>query len=388
MSSAKLAALVATAALAASALTISPAVAAGSPPISLPSKPTGLKAPVAPPAALDPVPAYQPQTSCYPVDKVGATRLRDLVLKTYGKGGRGNISRGCTEGTSEHSEGRAWDWMINPESTSEKAAAADFLSWVTRDSGRNARRLGIMYVIYDEKIWGAYRAKDGWRKSAGHQEHIHISLSWNGARGNTSFWTGKVQPTDLGPCVRFSGNRGILTDAVRTGSCSAAVAELYTTSRPDRAYGSTGDNVKAAQGLLKVSRTGRFDAATWRAVRSFQRANDIVYTGVLDGPTWRALDPSSVSKAPAAATYPKARAIAYGLDRYASVSLSSPQVSSRVVVLQSALGLPARQRNGSFGPVTKAAVVAMQNKLGLKADGVVSQEEWKAMQAAVSQPVP
>ena len=30
---------------------------------------------------------------------------------------------------------------------------------------------------------------------------MHISLSWNGARAQTTFWTGNVYRTDYGPCV-------------------------------------------------------------------------------------------------------------------------------------------------------------------------------------------
>ncbi len=358
----------------------SPAISA-TPPIPLPANPTGLQSTAAVPPSIDPPARYQPQTSCYPVDKPGAVKLRNLVLATYGQGGKGNISRGCTEGVSEHSEGRAWDWMIDPKDAKQKKAAADFLSWATKNKGENARRLGIMYMIHNEKIWAVYREQDGWRASSGHTDHIHISLSWNGARGATSFWTGKVSPVDLGPCVRFTGNRGLLTGSARTGSCLAPVPELYATQRPDRAYGSTGQNVKDAQALLGVSRTGRFDSATWSAVRRLQQANDIVYTGVIDGPTWRVLDPSSVTKGPSGATYSRSRAIAYGASRYQQITLQTPLVAGRVVVLQAALGMPMAQRNGSFGAKTKAAVIAMQKDLGLQPDGVVGGEEWKAMQA-------
>ncbi len=365
--------------LALTGLASTPAVAAGSPPISLPASPTGLKSPVKLPPQLDPASPYLPQAGCWPVDKIGAAKLRDLVLRTYGAGGRGNISRGCTEGVSEHSEGRAWDWMIDPRSRTEKAAAADFLSWITRDSGRNARRLGIMYVIHDAKIWAVYRAKEGWRPSSGHRDHVHISLSWNGARAHTSFWTGKVSPTDLGPCARFTGNLAILTNVPRTGSCPAPVAELYATSRPDRVHGTTGADVRAAQILLGASRTGRFDGATLAAVRAFQKANDIVYTGALDGPTWSALDPGSVTKRPTGSAYDVNRAISYGVERYRSITIRPEDVSARVVVVQAALGLPAVQRTGYFGPVTRAAVVAMQGRHGLQTDGVVDRAEWAAM---------
>ncbi|WP_258272927.1 hypothetical protein, partial [Escherichia coli] len=63
----------------------------------------------------------------------------------------------------------------------------------------NARRLGVMYVIWNGKIWGAYGAGKGWRPystcakhpekswdNTCHRNHMHISLSWAGAMGRTS----------------------------------------------------------------------------------------------------------------------------------------------------------------------------------------------------------
>ena len=44
--------------------------------------------------------------------------------------------------------------------------------------------------------------------------------------------------------------------------------------------------------------------------------------------------------------------------------------------LQAALGLTA---DGDFGPVTKAAVVALQKKKGLYADGIVGKQTWAVL---------
>ena len=43
-----------------------------------------------------------------------------------------------------------------------------------------ARRLGIMYIGYNKRIWGSYRASEGWRKlsnSNPHTDHVHFSFS-------------------------------------------------------------------------------------------------------------------------------------------------------------------------------------------------------------------
>ena len=361
-------------------LRASPA-SAGEPPVTLPSDPHGLEAPVDLPDEVDPAAPYLPQTSCSPIDMPGTQRLRDLVLATYDVGRTGAISRGCTEGVSEHSDGRAWDWMVDVDDEQERQAAADFIAWVTRDGGRNARRLGIMYVIYDEKIWAVYNQKAGWRPSSGHRDHVHVSLSWNGARGNVSFWTGRVSPVDLGPCVRFAGTYAARTGTPRTGACPAVAPLLARTSRGDRQYGRTGGTVTAAQRLLAVKATGRFDAATWTAVRRYQRAHDLPYTGVLDQPTWASLEPARVTYR-AVKGFTARSAAAYGVERYSSSAITRGRAAKAVVLLQTALDLPAADRNGFYDRVTLAAVKKVQGEAGMGRDGIVRGAEWRAILAA------
>jgi peptidoglycan hydrolase-like protein with peptidoglycan-binding domain len=364
-----------------SALLASPA-AAGDPPITLPSSPKGPTAPVTLPAEADPASPYLPQTSCSPIDMPGVVKLRALVLKTYGEGGAGAIHHGCTEGVSEHSEGRAWDWMVDVGDTSERTAAANFIGWATANGGRNARRLGIMYIIYNKKIWAIYRASEGWRTSSGHTDHVHISFSWNGARGNTSFWTGKVGTIDLGPCIRFAGTYAARTSTPRTTACPRTATLLKTTSLGDRAFGRTGDTVAKAQGLLGVSRTAKFDTATWNAVKAYQRAHDIPYTGALDQPTWASLSPSSVTSN-AVAGYSRGEAIAYGVQNYSGSTFQRGYVGRGALFLQTALGMPTRDRNGFFDTATLAAVQKLQASAGLTQDGIVRAEEWQALADAL-----
>ena len=360
----------------------SPATAAaGKPPIVLPSQPTGLQAPVAQPEAVDPVSPYLPQVTCSPVDMVGPTMLRDLLLTTYGVGRGAGISRGCTEGLSEHSEGRALDWMVDVKNAAEKAAAADFLAWVTRDDGVNARRLGIMYVIYNKKIWSVYNMQAGWRTSAGHTDHVHVSFSWNGARGATSFWTGAVAATDYGPCVRFKGSYAVPTSTARATRCGAPTSALVRTTRGNRAYGSSGGTVKRAQKLLKVAVTGRFTSSTRSAVKTYQRAHDLPATGALDQPTWASLDRASIKKR-VVTGFNRSRAAAHGVAHFSGRTMSKGRVGSDVLILQTALGMRRADRNGYLGTVTVAAVVAVQKRAGLAADGVVGAEEWEAIRAA------
>lgn len=361
-------------------LTATPAVA-GVAPVALPTSPTGLAAPVVLPPEIDPVSPYLPQVSCHPVDMIGPQKLRDLLIATYGVG-RGGITRGCTEGLSEHSEGRALDWMVDVKKPAELAAAADFLAWVTRDDGLNARRLGIMYVIYNKKIWSIYNTRAGWRKSSGHTDHVHVSFSWAGGRGNTSFWTGVAGTVDHGPCARFKGSPAEWTNTPRARPCSAAPTALVKTSRGSRQFGHTGSTVERGQTLLGIPVTGRFDTATWTGVRTYQQAHDLPVTGALDQPTWASLDRASVTKR-VVNGYTPLKAARYGVEKYSRTTLGSGRAAKSVVILQTALGFRLADRNGYFGRVTRAAVQQVQTEAGLAPDGVVRAAEWKAIRARI-----
>ncbi|MCC7077612.1 MAG: hypothetical protein IT198_10850 [Acidimicrobiia bacterium] len=151
-----------------------------------------------------PVEPYQPyagQSTCDPTPKPGVAQFRSLILAAYPGTGAGTTERGCNSGgKSEHKEGRAWDWGVRADVPAQKAAAGDLLEWLlATDSAGNAhaiaRRLGLMYVIWDHRIWKSYQADKGWQQYTGsnpHTDHVHFSFSWPGALGQTSFF----YPTD------------------------------------------------------------------------------------------------------------------------------------------------------------------------------------------------
>jgi hypothetical protein len=171
---------------------------------------------------IEPFTDYVPQTSCDATPKPGVVAFRTLVLATYSRYGGSDlgISNSCArEGmTSEHSEGRAWDFGLDARKGIQRAAAQRFLDWLfAPDSAGNeqavARRFGVMYVIWNDRIrsvggdWRPYqpascgatvKKRD---RTACHENHVHLSFSWNGAWKRTSAWTGRVSPTDFGPCV-------------------------------------------------------------------------------------------------------------------------------------------------------------------------------------------
>jgi hypothetical protein len=148
---------------------------------------------------LDNLAPYQPQATCSPRPKPGAVGFQRIVLASFPATGSAGISRACSVGgRSEHKEGRAWDWAVTVSSPSDRAAARKVFGWLFRAdaNGRRfamARRLGVMYIIHNRRIWGSYRANEGWRPYVGanpHTDHVHFSFSWAGARKQTSYWDG------------------------------------------------------------------------------------------------------------------------------------------------------------------------------------------------------
>ncbi len=183
-----------------------PVPGVGLPPAAAPAVPAQL------PAEYDVKPDYEGQAQCDPAAKPGAQKLADLIKATYGSNQVVWIPRGCdVGGQSEHKEGRALDWMTSVRKAQQRANAETFLNWLLGPDQfgtpyGNAQRLGIMYIAWNDRLWRAYDVDRGWtemkgcfgRKDTGsdtvcHRDHIHISLSWDGATGRNSFWDGSAQ---------------------------------------------------------------------------------------------------------------------------------------------------------------------------------------------------
>ena len=163
---------------------------------------------VTPGPAIEVLAPHQGQAVCDPVAKPGAVALKQLVLQAYPGTADSGIVRACTvAGASEHKEGRAWDWRVTTANPTHVLQVAEFTTWLLApdehgNTAAMARRLGIMYMIWDSKIWKSYQADKGWQRYTGaspHTDHVHISLSWAGAYAKTSYWTGTVAPVMPGP---------------------------------------------------------------------------------------------------------------------------------------------------------------------------------------------
>ncbi len=196
-------------------------VVAGAPEpgVGLPAAPVPAGAPVALPAQYDVRPEYEGQSQCDPVAKPGTQRLSDVIKATYGAEEVVWIPRDCgVGGQSEHKEGRALDWMGSVREAGDRAEAEAFLNWLLGPDQfgveyGNAIRLGVMYIGWNDRIWRGYDINRGWTELKGcfaksdkgsdntcHRNHIHISLTWDGASGRSSFWDGTAFTAPF--CVR------------------------------------------------------------------------------------------------------------------------------------------------------------------------------------------
>lgn len=160
-------------------------------------------------AAIEAPASYQGQFLCKKAMQPGVKAFRAMILKAYKGTHSASDVRTCSSThVSEHADGRAWDWGgVNVKNKKSRKKAEAVINWLLApDQFGNdfamARRLGIMYIIWDKKMWRAYTGEWGPYSCSGvtscHQDHVHFSFGWAGAYKKTSFWTGNVAP-EMGP---------------------------------------------------------------------------------------------------------------------------------------------------------------------------------------------
>ena len=147
---------------------------------------------------------YVGQSTCIWEEQPGVAAFRAELLDAFPVTTDLGIKRACgSGGKSEHKEGRAWDWGVKSWVSSQKAIGDGVVAALidTDDCGQEhalARRLGIMYMIWNEHVWRAYKPWLGWQPYTGsnpHTDHVHFSFSWPGALQETSYWTdGEAAP--------------------------------------------------------------------------------------------------------------------------------------------------------------------------------------------------
>ncbi len=107
-------------------------------------------------APIEDYPSYQAGDRCRPQPKPGTVHLGRWMVRTFG-GSYGNVARACSDATSEHEEGRAFDWTLDATKQADRQSARSFLVRIFATDRRGhehalARRMGIMYVIWNDRI--------------------------------------------------------------------------------------------------------------------------------------------------------------------------------------------------------------------------------------------
>ena len=108
-------------------------------------------------------------------------QVKDEVDRRFGP----FVDIGCfrAEASGEHPLGRACDFMLSTGGVMPTAAKVQLGSQIAAWGQANASQLGIMYIIYRQRIWDIRNASAGWVPmadrgsiTANHFDHVHISV--------------------------------------------------------------------------------------------------------------------------------------------------------------------------------------------------------------------
>jgi hypothetical protein len=166
------------------------------------------------PGPVDAYASYQGENGCRDRPMKGTKQLAAWITKKFA-GGTANASmRACSSSTSEHQDGRAIDWTMDAAKEADRAEVDRFLTTLFATDGDGeehalARRMGIMYVIWNDHMYRAYGnphfAKDDYlssscpsrkkcSKTLRHRDHVHISLSRPGGKAETTWYNRTTTP--------------------------------------------------------------------------------------------------------------------------------------------------------------------------------------------------
>ena len=158
--------------------------------------------------------AYDAQVACTRSPQPGTVALARWLQRTYPVTGSLGMMRACgSGGRSEHKDGRAFDWKADVRRPAQRRAAYDFIrKALAADPAGNAhalaRRMGIMYLIFDDTIWSSYRdfeprpylnsacrTRRTCSRTLRHLNHVHISLGYAGGAAQTSWYRDRGVPS-------------------------------------------------------------------------------------------------------------------------------------------------------------------------------------------------
>ena len=174
------------------------------------------RSPVPPPATptsarpSTPRPTTRARTSARPRPRPAPRSSRPSSGRRTAPPPSGSRGRARPGGQSEHKEGapstgcstsRRRRRRPRPTRSSPGCSPSD----AAGNPAAMATRLGVMYIGWNNKFWRGYDVSRGWTDLKGcstdpakkkaayatycHRNHIHLSLTWEGASALTSFWT-------------------------------------------------------------------------------------------------------------------------------------------------------------------------------------------------------
>lgn len=153
-----------------------------------------------------PAPAPAPQSSdraagrvvrgtfvrCATGAQPGARAMADQWQRLTGRhAGTFNCRKTAAGTPSLHGEGRSVDLHARVDRPAEKAQADAYVAWMQS----NAVELQVAYIIWNHNQWSWARRAEGWRpytQPNKHTDHIHVDLSWEGARNPSPLFAGGV----------------------------------------------------------------------------------------------------------------------------------------------------------------------------------------------------
>lgn len=156
--------------------------------------------------------SYQQPKRCHPAPHAGTAYVARWLVRQHG-GSVVSTSRPCRKKdgpTSEHQTGRAVDWAADATRRPDRRRVSAFLHHLFAKNGAGqqaakARRMGVMYVIWNDRIYPAWdkfrpspylssscKKRKKCSQTLRHRDHVHISLSKAGAKGRTSWYDGRL----------------------------------------------------------------------------------------------------------------------------------------------------------------------------------------------------
>lgn len=274
------------------------------------------------PATLDAAPPWFYTYSCDPNNKPGMVAFANLVSSHYDRPTWWG-SRSCVAGdNSQHYEGRAMDWPMDAYDAQDKAIGDAVAQWLTANNGEMARRFGVQSIIWNRYSWYLYKP-GAWYPYTGaspHTDHLHISFSWDGAMGRTSWWDGTpITAHDYGTCRVYRDQYAPRYQGYNGTTCPTDIPYPPSAPNPVVLPGAKNDYVKQAQQYLGFTGgdvDGSFGPLTLKALLDYQSAKKLPWTGVLDKATWAYMLDSGPPESP-----PSPGVIRYaGANRYATAA--------------------------------------------------------------------